>query len=57
MSRKERLKLNRIAPCFKGFRNVVKWWFYGDYVIVETKNNLYSAKNIFGTYGFITRHC
>ncbi|MFR7590230.1 MAG: hypothetical protein ACLUVC_02210 [Longibaculum sp.] len=57
MSRKERLELNRIAPCFKGFRNVVRWWFYGDCIMVETNNNLYSAKNIYGTYGFITRHC
>ncbi len=58
MDRKIRLKLNKIAPCFIGYRNVVNWYIDNNDVLwVETKNNIYSAKRYFGTYGFITRHC
>ena len=58
MDRKKRLELNKIAPCFRGFKNVIDWHIDNNGVLwVETKRNLYSAKQYFGTYGFITRHC
>lgn len=56
MKRKQRLLLNKIAPCFTGFKNVESWEERGDHIIVITKNGYYTAKNYFGTYGFITKH-
>ena len=56
MDRKKRLELNRIAPCFIGFKSVTKWRQQGDKIIVYCAKGIYSAQNIYGTYGFITKH-
>lgn len=57
MNRKRRLELNKIAPCFIGYKGVEEYYFLGDKIIVISVNGIYSAQNIHGTYGFITKHC
>lgn len=57
MNRKKRLELNKIAPCFIGFKGVTEWFYYGDdKIIVYCAKGIYSAQNIHGTYGFVTKH-
>lgn len=55
MNRKKRLELNRIAPCFIGFKGVTEWYYQGDKIIVLCAKGKYSAQNIHGVYGFITK--
>lgn len=58
MDRKKRLELNRIAPCFQGWKNIIEWFVDENEVLwVRTHKYTYSAKKYFGNYGFITRHC